>query len=126
MEMPVTNELVELRDYHPEGSFVAYAPVGSIKKGEALATSGTKVTQCSVCHGADLQGLGPVPGIAGHSPSYFARQLYDMQLGTRKGPWVTLMKPIVDKLTADDILALAAYTTSLPVGSKETQRTAQR
>jgi len=44
MEMPVTNELVELRDYHPEGSFVAYAPVGSIKKGEALATSGTKVT----------------------------------------------------------------------------------
>ncbi|MDQ2712756.1 MAG: hypothetical protein M3Y24_11115 [Acidobacteriota bacterium] len=28
---------------------------------------------------ADLKGLGPVPGIAGRSPSYLVRQLYDMQ-----------------------------------------------
>ena len=31
------------------------------------------------CHGADLKGLGPVPRLAGRSPSYMARQLYDMQ-----------------------------------------------
>jgi cytochrome c553 len=83
------------------------------------------VTQCGVCHGSDLQGLGPVPGIAGRSPSYIARQLIDMQQGTRKGPWVSLMKPVVDKMTADDILNVTAYVSSLPVTSQG-QPTAQR
>ena len=120
IEMPANNELVELRDYHAEGSFVAYVPPGSVKKGEALATSGAKVTRCSVCHGSDLQGMGPVPGIAGRSPSYIARQLHDMQAGTRKGPWVILMQPVLEKMTGDDILNVTAYVSSLPVGSKGT------
>jgi cytochrome c553 len=120
MEMPANNELVELRDYHPEGSFVAYVPPGSVKKGEALANSGSKVTRCGVCHGADLQGMGPVPGIAGRSPSYIARQLHDMQAGTRNGPWVILMKPVLEKMTGDDILNVTAYVSSLPVASKGT------
>jgi cytochrome c553 len=118
IEMPANNELVELRDYHAEGSFVAHVPPGSIKKGETLATSGAKVTRCSVCHGSDLQGMGPVPGIAGRSPSYIARQLHDMQAGTRKGPWVILMQPVLDKMTGDDILNVTAYVSSLPVGSR--------
>jgi cytochrome c553 len=118
MEMPANNELVELRDYHAEGSFVAYVPPGSVKKGETLANSGAKVTRCSVCHGSDLQGMGPVPGIAGRSPSYIARQLHDMQSGTRKGPWVILMQPVLDKMTGDDILNVTAYVSSLPVGSR--------
>src|SRR5262245_43250068 len=115
VEMPANNELVELRDYHQEGSFVAYVPPGSVKKGEALATSGTKFTKCSVCHGTDLRGSGPVPGIAGRSPSYIARQMYDMQHGLRKGPWVVLMQPVVDKMSADDILNVTAYVSSLSV-----------
>ena len=115
MEMPENNELVELRDYHAEGSFVAYVPPGSIKKGEALANSGTKFTRCSVCHGADLRGMGPVPGIAGRSPSYMARQIYDMQQGNRKGPWVTLMQPVVDKMSGEDVVNVLAYVSSLPV-----------
>jgi cytochrome c553 len=113
MEMPVNNELVELRDYRQEGSFIAYVPPGSIKKGEALANSGAKFTRCSVCHGADLQGLGPVPGIAGRSPSYIARQMYDMQQGLRKGPWVSLMQPVVDRMSGDDVLNVTAYVSSL-------------
>jgi cytochrome c553 len=121
MEMPANNELVELRDYHAEGSFVAYVPPGSVKKGEAIANSGSKVTRCSVCHGADLQGMGPVPGIAGRSPSYIARQLHDMQSGTRNGPWVILMKPVLEKMTGDDILNVTAYVSSLPVASKGTR-----
>jgi cytochrome c553 len=119
MEMPASNELVELRDYRSEGSFVAYVPPGSIKKGETLANSGAKVTRCSVCHGSDLQGLGPVPGIAGRSPSYIARQLHDMQRGDRKGPWVVLMQPVLGSMTADDILNVTAYVSSLPVGVKD-------
>ena len=38
---------------------------------------------------------GPVPTIAGRSPSYIVRQLYDMQRGNRNGAWTSLMAPVV-------------------------------
>lgn len=112
IEVPDDTERTEtLRD--PRSGFTAYVPVGSVKKGEALVTTGGgKTTRCAVCHGADLKGLGPVPGIAGRSPSYTVRQLFDTQRGTRKGVWADLMKPVVANLTNDDMLAIAAYTAS--------------
>jgi cytochrome c553 len=60
-------------------------------------------------------GLGPVPGIAGRSPSYLARQMYDMQMGARNGEWTQLMKPVVAKLTSEDLVNIAAYVSSRPV-----------
>jgi cytochrome c553 len=122
MEGPEDPERTELlRD--PHSGFFAYVPPGSIKKGEALVLRGGagKTVACATCHGADLTGLGPVPGIAGRSPSYLARQLYDMQAGNRRGPWSELMKPVVEKLTADDMIAIAAYTASRPVGATTSQ-----
>lgn len=114
LETPVDAERTEvLRD--PRSGFIAYAPPGSIKKGEALAkTGGSRTVACVSCHGSDLTGLGPVPGIAGRSPSYIARQLYDMQSGARGGEWGALMKPAVAGLTDDDFVSLAAYAASLP------------
>jgi cytochrome c553 len=98
---------------NPRSGFFAYVPVGSIKKGEALVTKASaKTTQCGVCHGTDLKGLGPVPGIAGRSPSYLMRQLYDMQQGARKGTWTELMKSVVAGLSEDDLLNIVAYTSS--------------
>jgi cytochrome c553 len=101
-----------LRDDH--SGFIAYVPVGSIKKGEDLVVRGgaRKTSPCAECHGANLQGLGPVPGIAGRSPSYIVRQMYDMQHGFRGGVWTELMKPVVAHLSEDDMLAIAAYTAS--------------
>jgi cytochrome c553 len=112
IETPVNAEGTEvLRD--ARSGFIAYVPVGSIKKGEALVTNGAgRTTQCGLCHGADLKGLGPVPGIAGRSPSYLVRQLYDMQQGARHGTWTELMKGVVTKLTNEDMLNIAAYTSS--------------
>ena len=114
IEVPENTEQTEtLRN--PRSGFIAYVPPGSVKKGEALAmTGGGKTTQCAVCHGANLEGLGPVPGLAGRSPSYIVRQLHDMQTGVRKGTWSDLMKPVVAKLTAEDMLNIAAYTASRP------------
>src|SRR5256714_14997878 len=109
VETPENPERTEiLRD--PHSGFIAYAPVGSIKKGEALAKSRTP--ECGVCHGADLKGLGPVPGIPGRSPSYIVRQMYDMQAGARHGEWAELMKPVVAKLTDEDLVNIAAYVSS--------------
>jgi cytochrome c553 len=98
---------------NPRSGFVAYVPVGSIEKGKNLvSTGGGKTVACSICHGAELQGMGPVPGLAGRSPSYLVRQLYDMQQGTRNGQWTELMKPVVSKLSQEDMLDIAAYTAS--------------
>ncbi|MDP2318822.1 MAG: cytochrome C [Acidobacteriota bacterium] len=104
IEMPEDLRRTELRD--ASSGFVAYVPKGSIAKGEAL------VRTCGTCHGSDLKGLGPVPPLAGRSPSYTVRQLFDMQQGVRKGPWSALMKTAVEKLTVDDMIAIAAYTAS--------------
>jgi cytochrome c553 len=112
VETPEDATRFELRD--PHSGFVAYAPRGSIAKGAALASSGgNKTLPCNVCHGQDLNGLGPVPGIAGRSPSYIMRQLWDIQQGARKGVWSPLMKQVVAKLSHDDMLNLSAYVASL-------------
>jgi cytochrome c553 len=114
IETPVERERTEtLRD--PRSGFIAYVPPGSIKRGAALATTGGngRTSQCSICHGEGLKGLGPVPGLAGRSPSYTVRQLFDMQRGVRKGVWTDLMTSVVAKLSHDDLIALAAYTASL-------------
>jgi cytochrome c553 len=105
IEVPENEEDFELRD--GRANFVAYVPPGSIQKGQMLATA------CGMCHGTDLKGLGPIPGIAGRSPSYVVRQLYDFQNGARAGQWSGLMKPVVQKLSLDDMIVLAAYAASL-------------
>lgn len=122
VEGPEDFERFEIRD--PRSGFVAYAPVGSIKKGEILVKTGGngRTVQCAVCHGPTLDGMGPVPGIAGRSPSYVARQLYDMQTGARNGVWSDLMKPVVANLTADDLVSISAYSASLTPGASAAVR----
>ena len=95
--------------------FIAYVPLGTIQRGEALAATGggSKTVACGTCHGPGLKGLGAIPGIAGRSPSYLVRQLYDLKHGARAGLGSALMKPSVEKLTIDDMISLAAYAASL-------------
>jgi cytochrome c553 len=113
VEMPVDLKLTELRD--SESPFIAYVPVGSVKKGASLASTGDgKTVPCGICHGEGLRGLGPVPPLAGRSPSYIVRQLYDIQHGARAGLWTPLMAAVVANLDKDDLVAIAAYTASLP------------
>jgi cytochrome c553 len=106
-------ERTELRD--SKSGFVAYVPLGSIKKGEALVKTGAagKTIRCTICHGSDLRGIGGVPSIAGRSPSQMTRQLWDIQKGNRNGPWTQLMKEAVAKLTTDDFVNITAYLASL-------------
>jgi len=95
--------------------FIAYVPIGSVNKGAALTSTGAngKTVPCGGCHGVDLKGVAAVPGIAGRSPSYMIRQLYDFKSGARAGKDSALMKPSVEKLTVEDMVALAAYAASL-------------
>jgi cytochrome c553 len=111
IEIPEDLARTELRD--PRSGFVAYVPVGSIKRGASLITTGGgKTIPCVICHGPELKGLGLVPSLAGRSPSYIVRQLYDIKNGNRAGVSAQLMKDVVAKLTLDDMVAIAAYTAS--------------
>lgn len=113
LEVPEDVEAVEvLRS--PRVGFVAYVPVGSIMKGKDLVTTGAgRTVPCGTCHGRDLNGTDTVPGIAGRSPSYLVRQMFDMKAGTRDGAGSESMKPVVAKLSTADMLAIAAYAASL-------------
>ena len=61
IESPENTEHTEILR-NPRSGFVAYAPVGSIKRGQGLVTTGGsgRTVACATCHGADLRGLGPV------------------------------------------------------------------
>ena len=132
VEMPQDEEQGDtLRN--PHSGWVAYVPPGSVRKGEDLVTTGGmkivggkivqgKTTACGTCHGLNLTGVvgADVPPLAGRSPSYIARQLWDIQQGTRNGPQAQLMKLVVANLTQDDLVAIAAYIASRPQNAPQT------
>jgi cytochrome c553 len=117
--LPEDEERIMRRD--PHGSVtIAHVPSGSIAKGKELVTMGGsgKTVGCAACHGAELQGAdGPgtadAPRIAGLQPIYIFRQLYSFQNNSRAGASALLMKPVVAKLTEEDMIAIAAYLGSL-------------
>jgi len=111
----VPEDLKQFENRDARSHFIAYVPVGSVESGKALASGAShgKTLPCGICHGPELKGLGPLPGIAGRSPSYIVRQLYDFQTGARAGAGSALMKGVVEKLTIQDMISLAAYATSL-------------
>jgi len=104
---------VESRD--PHSGFIAYVPQGSIKKGETLVKSGGsgKTVACEICHGEGLKGLGDVPRLAGVHPIYIVRQLFNFKSGANSSTAGAQMKKVAEKLTEDDMVAIAAYAASL-------------
>lgn len=109
IEVPQDPETTE-RLRNPRSGWLAYVPTGSLARGaELVMKGGGKTLSCTICHGADLNGMGNVPGLADRQASYTVRQLFDIQAGTRESP---MMKPVVAKLTEDDMIAIAAYLAS--------------
>ncbi|MGE0188766.1 MAG: cytochrome c [Steroidobacteraceae bacterium] len=114
VELPQDVARALLRD--PNSGFIAYVPKGSVTLGKQLVQNGTNgaATACAACHGPELLGTKDVPSIAGTSPLYAARQLYNFQVGDRAGSLSALMQPVVDKMTENDIIAVTAYLATLP------------
>ena len=133
VEIPEDEDRNALRD--TKSGYLAYVPIGSVKKGEALVARG----QCESCHGRNLRGEAPgaprvkegflVPSLAGRSPTYIARQLFDLQAGVRRGAMSGFMRPVLADLGPVDMLNIAAYVATLvppPVPSTSTMQTASR
>ena len=120
----IPEDLTQFENRDARSRFIAYVPVGSIQKGKELVAKGVGGggTQCAGCHGPTLAGVGAIPAIAGRSPSYAVRQLYDFKSSARAGSASELMKPVVEKMTPEDMIALAAYAASLPPGGAAANR----
>jgi cytochrome c553 len=107
VETAEVDDLVRARD-QINGGFVQYVRAEDLALGEKVATAGA----CGTCHGADYKGVGDVPRLAGQHAVYLIRQLKDMQIGARKDKNVALMKPVVEKLSDQEIVAVSAYLAS--------------
>jgi len=99
--------------------YTAYVPPGALARGKRLVTTGqeldksAKTVICATCHLANLKGTDKIPPIAGRSPTYLLRQLLAFKNGARTGEAADQMKPTVEKLELEDMIALAAYLGSL-------------
>jgi cytochrome c553 len=99
-----------------EMRYVAYVPPGSIGRGKRIAHAGTDspANACVSCHGPQLRGVGPIPPIAGRSPTYILRQLLAFQSGARSGATGLPMRTVVKNLRIGGMIDVAAYAASLP------------
>ena len=119
---PMAGRLVEVsgnaerhENRDPYLRYVAYVPRGSVARGRALTTRvivpGT--LSCAGCHGPGLRGLAAAPPLAGRSPGYLLRQLVAFKGGQRDTPAAAPMKIATAALSRDDMIALAAYLSTL-------------
>jgi cytochrome c553 len=122
VEVPDDNLRAEARDTRM--SWTAYVPPGTLSRGKQVAAK----YQCATCHGAGFEGIGPVPPLAGRSPSYTMRQLFDMKNGSRHGPWAELMRPILSRMTVPEMMAVSAFaaSTPAPLASRPVETSAAR
>lgn len=84
-----------------------------LKRGEQLAKNGdwdNYVPSCSTCHGPDNQGVGDVfPQLAGQHAGYIENEIKHWRSGERSNDRQNLMLAIAERLSDDDIKAVAAY-----------------
>ena len=113
IEVPENLERFVSRD--SRAVFIAYVPIGSVERGRALVAGSDEATvACAGCHGPDLRGLAAIPPLAGRSPTYLVRQLYDFKHGARAGVGSLQMQPVVERLEIEDMISIAAYAASVP------------
>ncbi len=69
------------------------------------------VPACASCHGERAEGTAIAPRLAGQHPHYIAGQLKVLATGER--PAATLMQPIAEKLSDEQMSVLASYLGNL-------------
>ena len=114
-------------DAEAAGSFYASLPrpqspsapadAGMMARGENLAVNGAwdrGIPACFKCHAPGGVGVAPFfPPLAGQHVGYTVSQLQAWKNGTRTNDPLMLMKTVAEKLSDDDMRAVAAYLASL-------------
>lgn len=69
---------------------------------------------CAECHGKDGRGISSdYPSLAGQHADYIVKQIFNFKTGQRRNDE---MEPVLEKLLAADIRAVAQYFAELPAG----------
>lgn len=116
-------EIKQLAAYYAALPIPAVTPAASdaalLKTGETLATKGDwdhGIPACFQCHGPLGKGIGDdFPAITGQSALYISNQIEAWKSGTRSNDPVGLMKSVADKLTAEQVKAVAAFLANQPL-----------
>ena len=80
------------------------------ERGKTLYFQGSRETalpSCDGCHSADATGSPRFPRLAGQHPEYIVKQLKDIKTGQRVAS--PLMKAVADRISDDEMRALAVY-----------------
>ena len=119
---PIGDRVVELSDNLPLSllgddhvTLTDYAPPGAVARGRAAVESGGGGgAPCKTCHGPQFRGGSLAPPLAGRPAAYLARTLWDIRVGARRGPSVSLMQGPAKGLSPAQIRDISAYLASLP------------
>jgi cytochrome c553 len=87
------------------------AVFGQAQAAGDAAAGKAKADSCKGCHGAEGQGVGKNPALAGNKEEDIVQALKDYKSGKRTN---AAMKTFAMKLSDDDMANVAAYYASLP------------
>ena len=91
----------------------------TLRRGQALAQQGDAARElpaCQACHGTALTGVGAdVPGLLGLSVDYLNAQLGAWRTGARRAEAPDCMAQIAQRLSPQDVNALAHWLAAQPV-----------
>lgn len=109
-------EIAGLADYYSRiGLSAAVAPRlgGDLERGRQIARHGdwkSDVPACVSCHGMSGEGVAPgFPALAGQQPDYLFSQLAAWHAGERKNSPQSLMDDIAQRMSPEDMRAVADY-----------------
>jgi cytochrome c553 len=95
------------------------APAAVLARGETLARQGDasrKLPACVACHGQQLMGMLPAtPGLLALPRDYLVSQIGRWKVGVRRATDPDCMAQIAERLTAEDLSAVANWLSSQPV-----------
>lgn len=83
-----------------------------------LGDDSRMIIGCATCHGAAGEGSGIIPALAGQVPEYFKRATKAFRSDNRLNDVNELMRQIADRLTDEEIDAMADYYASLGTAPK--------
>ena len=95
------------------------APAGVLRLGRQLVTQGDaarKLPACVQCHGQAMTGVAPdIPGLLGLPRDYLNAQLGAWKAGQRRTHAPDCMKEVVERMSLEDINAVASWVAAQPL-----------